>query len=509
MARHSTRKPASRKAVSAKPAKPDPPAKPSPDFPLYAHAGGKWAKKVRGTTHYFTHWKDDPKGVAALETWLDEKDDLLAGRVPRQKRDELTVEELCFRFLEHKEGLRNNGELSPRTYETYFHTCEKTIVGHLGRKRVVIDLAPDDFRKMRAKLAKTRGPVALGNEITRVRSVFRFAFDEGLILAPVRFGQGFAKPRKEVADAAREKKRADNGLRMLEASELRLVLDALTGKKVAIGTDEETGEPVTVEMKANPQLRAMVLLGANTGFGNSDLSGLPIRALDLDNGWVDFARVKNATPRRVPLWPETVAAIREWIPKRPKAKDPADSGLLFLTCRGQRWVKVHKSGAPADAIGQEFSKVLRALGLKRHGLSFYALRHGFETIAGDTRDQVAVDAVMGHVSKGMAGVYRERIDDARLVAVTEHVRRWLFGGGDTEPQKENSAFCDPCDLATRDTTTDNTPDTGSIGPQTGAHSTGRKGRTGRKKTESFSGGAADAPTPDDDGEGFKLRVFVG
>ena len=484
----------------------DRPKKPRPDFPLYAHKVGRWAKKVKGRVAYFTSWRDDPKGDAALEMWLEQKDDLLAGRTPRPKKDDqLALGDLCNEFLTVKEGLRDNGELSPRTFETYYSTCER-LCKYFRRDRAVEDLQPADFRMFRDKLAKTRGAVALGNEITRVRSVFRFAFEEGMVREKVRFGQGFAKPRQEIVDRAREKSRLEHGLRMLKAAELRLVLDALAGKKVEIGTDEETGEPVTVELKANPQLRAMVLLAANTGFGNTDLSSLPIRAVDLDAGWVDFARVKNATPRRVPLWPETVAAICEWIPKRKRAKDPADSDLMFLTCRGVRWVKVHKNGAPADAIGQEFSKVLRALRLKRQGVSFYALRHGFETIAGDTADQVAVDAVMGHSPKGMAGVYRERINDARLVVVAEHVRQWLFGteGGDgDDPEKKNSGICDPSDLATRESTATNTSDAGAEGSQTRAQLKGRKGRTGSKSADSFSG--------DDDKEegGFRLRVFAG
>ena len=56
-------------------------------------------------------------------------------------------------------------------------------------------------------------------------------------------------------------------------------------------------------------------------------------------------------------------------------------------------------------------------------MNFYALRHTFETIGGESKDQVAVDLIMGHTDPSMAGHYRERIDDARLKAVTDHVNQ--------------------------------------------------------------------------------------
>jgi integrase len=72
------------------------------------------------------------------------------------------------------------------------------------------------------------------------------------------------------------------------------------------------------------------------------------------------------------------------------------------------------------------SQLVGKLGLAGRGHTFYALRHTFETIAGESRDQVAVDAIMGHSREDMASVYRERIGDDRLRAVAEHVRQWLF-----------------------------------------------------------------------------------
>jgi hypothetical protein len=44
---------------------------------------------------------------------------------------------------------------------------------------------------------------------------------------------------------------------------------------------------------------------------------LPLSAVDLDAGVIDFPRPKTGIPRRCPLWPETAAAIRELLAKRP------------------------------------------------------------------------------------------------------------------------------------------------------------------------------------------------
>ena len=60
--------------------------------------------------------------------------------------------------------------------------------------------------------------------------------------------------------------------------------------------------------------------------------------------------------------------------------------------------------------------------------TFYALRHVFETEAGDCVDQVAVNYAMGHDDGSMASVYREGVKDHRLEAVADHVHAWLFEG---------------------------------------------------------------------------------
>src|SRR5438105_16674 len=92
------------------------PAKPRPDFPLFPHASGRWAKKIRGKLHYFGKWADPQ---AALDKYLNEKDALHSGRKPRDDKGELTVKELVNRFLNAKQASVDSGELSPRTWEGY------------------------------------------------------------------------------------------------------------------------------------------------------------------------------------------------------------------------------------------------------------------------------------------------------------------------------------------------------------------------------------------------------
>ena len=379
------------------------PKKPRPDFPLFPHATGRWAKKVRGKFSYFGKVADDPKGDAALVLWLDQKDELLAGRTPRVAGDGLKVRDLCNRFLTSKKLLLENGEIIERSFQDYHRTCE-TLVTQFGKNRLVDDLAADDFEALRSSLAKTNGPVALGGWIQRVRMVFKYANDQGLTEKTIRYGQGFKRPSRKTLRKSRAANSARNGQRMFEAAELRAIINA-----------------------AKQPLKSMILLAANCAFGATDISQLPKSAIDLDRSVIDFPRPKTWVSRRIPLWKETVQALREAIANRPNPKDSADDGLAFVTKYGLRWVKLTKTWMPDDAIGKEFAKVLRALNLKRAGVSFYAIRHGWRTVADETRDFPAIDHIMGHTRDDMATRYCERIGDDRLQAVVNHVRDWLFG----------------------------------------------------------------------------------
>ena len=218
------------------------PKKPGKDFPFYAHSCGRWAKKVQGRTVYFTHWKDDPKGVAALKEWCRVKDDPRWPDEPLPDTAGLTVADLLNQFLTSKRELVETSELAPRSFAEYLNTGEM-MVAAFGRNRKVVNLRAADFEKLRKAMAKRNGPVRLGNLIQRVRSIFKFAVESGWIDNFPRFGPSFKKPSKKVLRT----ERAKAGPRMLEAEDIRRLLDA-----------------------ADVQVKAMILLGINAGLGTSD-----------------------------------------------------------------------------------------------------------------------------------------------------------------------------------------------------------------------------------------------
>jgi integrase len=380
--------------TSAAPAKPKKHQKPYPDFPLTPHPNGSWCKKVRGKLHYFGRIEGDEQGLAALELWKEQEDDLRNGRTPRGGSDELTLKSLGDQFCAAKERQKDAGEITGRQFKE-LHRDFGLVVNAFGKNRLVKDLAADDFERLRASLSERFAPVTLKNTIQRIRQVFKWARDNGRIDFDIRYGTSFNKPSAAVLRRAR----AEKGERLFEATELRQLI-AL----------------------ARPSLRAMLLLGVNCGFENSSCAKLEFRHLDLDGGWLNFPRPKTGIARRCKLWPKTVKALRAAIAKRTAPSDPAHSDRVFITKRGLSWDK----GGMASPISHQFRYLLDDLEIHRPGLSFYTLRHQFETIAGGSRDQVAVNLVMGHADASMAAVYRERIEDERLIAVADYVHGWLY-----------------------------------------------------------------------------------
>ena len=196
------------------------PSKPYAGFPLFSHASGQWARKIRGKLRYFGVWADPD---AALERHNREYPFLKRGEVPPavDVSDGCTLKILVNDFLASKEEKLNAGDLSPRTFRDYYRSCE-ALIEQFGRERKVTDLRPDDFRAYRAKLAKRFGVTSLKNEINRVRILFNYAHENRLIEKPVLFGQSFDRPSAKSI----RKQRNEAGAKLFARDEVSNLLDS-------------------------------------------------------------------------------------------------------------------------------------------------------------------------------------------------------------------------------------------------------------------------------------------
>jgi len=399
--------------------RPRKPRKPYASFPLTPHNNGQWCKKIRGKVHFFGVW-GDPQ--AALDNYLRVAADLHAGRLPQPvnlQPEGPTVKEACNCYLSHQFQKVQNGAIRPSSFDDCRQVAE-SLVKLLGGSQPLADLTPIDLQRFRLHISqhglngnsKGMGPHAQSRAITITRSIFKHAYDSGLIDRPVRYGAGLEKPSAASKRRARKAAERKNGKRLFGTAEVSAMIQA-----------------------ASMPLRAMIMLGINGGLGNTDCARLPIGAIDFDRAVLEFDRPKTGVERVVPLWPETLEALRQTLSHRPKAATDEAKILVFLTARGQPWVRevVHRSAdgsikkvTPTNAVCQEFAKLMVTLGLKRKGVGFYALRHTFRTWADETRDQHAIHRIMGHAIPGMSGIYIEEISLERLRAVVDHVRSKVF-----------------------------------------------------------------------------------
>lgn len=384
--------------------------KPYDEYPLFAHASGQWAKKIKGKMWYFGTW-DDP--AAAKEKYDAEIHEIQAGRDPRRTRKqisatELSVYDLCNLYLARQQTRIKSGGVSSRHFSDCLLSC-KLITNHFGKFQSASTLKAADFQAFRAAFPGTWGSAKITAEIARIKACFKWAADSELIPTLPKFGPDFARSSGSVARRDQQQRQAARGGKLdFSAAEIHKLLSASSG-----------------------WLHACIMLGINGGLGNADCGRLSTTFLDLESRWYDLPRHKTGVDRRFQLWPETIAAIRNAMSERPVVKNEAHRNLCFLTSRGKPiWFESTNAAGVShfrDSITKAFTSLCTTCGIARSQRSFYSLRRTFETVAGGSKDQVAVDVVMGHRDQSMAAIYRQGIDDQRLIDVGQHVHKWLFG----------------------------------------------------------------------------------
>jgi integrase len=347
------------------------PPKPYPDFPLFRHANGQWAKKIDGRFVYFgTDWR------AALKKYHVMADG------PAH-----TLKTSIDKYVSSRRLLQESGEIT----RGHLRDIERTLTGlsaTIGQTRTVAGLGSEDYGLWRAHLGKTNGPVALRNHLARVRAFLNWCVREKIIgvLPPC---DSLKKPSRGQLRRAR----AARGSRMFTPQELRRLIEC-----------------------AGPEFRAMILLALNAGLGPEDLAQL--KTGNIKGKWLDYPRPKTGVERRVPLWPETQKALAAVI--RP------DDAAVFRTKYGNLWTATGTSGS-GSPISAKFNKLCKGIGIYKAGRGFYSLRHVAQTVGEESGDHAATECILAHCppSGDMASVYRERMADKRLFRVVKHIRRWL------------------------------------------------------------------------------------
>jgi integrase len=376
--------------------------KPHPDFPLYQHASGQWAKRIRGRVFYFGSWRADPDGTAAMLDYKERLPWLLKGREPPEKeRGRYTVRDVLNVFLTRKKRRLEAGELAPLSYGRYKHVAE-SVRDFLGATTASRSLTDDDFERLRTSMAQRLGCVALNVEIGVVRSIFQLGQRKGMVSRKINFAECFERPPAKVLRMHRD---AQKQRRQFTPAEVRALLAAAT-----------------------PNAKVMILLGIQAGFGNTETTLLTTNCLTIEPGWLNLPRSKTGVMRRIPLWQETIDAINAALAARAKPKRPEDENMLLLSRLGRNLV----SGRHGDRVNRIFTDTMKACGLT--GRSFYDLRRNFRTIAKRAKEPDALNAIMGHVrpETDMADRYNLAIDDADLRKVVQVVHDWLF-----EPDSAN------------------------------------------------------------------------
>ena len=191
---------------------------------------------------------------------------------------------------------------------------------------------------------------------------------------------------------------------------------------------KKSGHPLTTEdlqavLKVCPDsLKAMVLLMVNAAYTPKDLSKLPAAAVtlhrdasgEIDGGLVQFPRPKMARRRPIDraavLWPENRPG-----PGRGR--------------RARSRAGVSRPARRAGPDGCDEPTIQRPVRRRRHR----AARAGLDPPTGSEPWPTELDAptpvarVMGHRLAGMAEVYVDRVEHARIARVCDYVGARLLG----------------------------------------------------------------------------------
>jgi len=247
----------------------------------------------------------------------------------------ITIKELANRFMAAQmANWRNRQE----TLKSYKHWLGRFIRDHQGAR--AHGYTVEQFAHWKLSLKK-RGyaPETINHFLSAVRAIFKFAEEAGLL-------DGSPNLRR-----VKNERTPKAGSREKPIYSFEHLRDLLTN--------------------ADIQLKAMILLALNCGFGPKDLHDL-LRD-DIEGQRVTLPRSKTGVCQTYLLWPETCELLDRIKQERQdrikrlakRGRVRSDNGHVFVTRFWKAWSK--------DAIAEQFRKLCKKAGVPCYG--FYRLRH--------------------------------------------------------------------------------------------------------------------------------------
>ena len=363
----------------------------SDKFPLTLHPTGQYCKKINGKIYYF-----GTKKKQALKRYLDQATYLHGYPCATAKGSDgsMPLRQLCDLYLGYQHARVRAGAITGRHYADQVKSLNK-LMSFLGKGRRIRAISTLDLQNYKQQLQNAHSTAQRPNShIGTMKAMFHWARRNDIL------------ERIPNIDAISKGKIIQQQRHTFDSKQIAKLLSL-----------------------ANVQMRAMMWLGLNCGFGCMDCARLKWTDLDLENGRVRLPRNKTAVPKDLPLWPETVKALQKVARSGP---------LVFYTAEGHPWVRT-RAKTQADgtvkyttvnAISAMFARLMtkaRIVALK--GTGFYSLRRTAATLAARSGDPFAVQRLLGHVNLDMATRYVQDVSE-QTDRVIENSRRYLLPGKD-------------------------------------------------------------------------------
>ncbi len=311
----------------------------------------------------------------------------------------LTVKDLANRFLAAQQANWRNPETTLRSYKDWIGRFLKD-----HPKLKIQDFTVEMFATWKMSLRKRNySSKSINHYLSAVRSMIIFAEETGLLEKSPLLKR--VKNESPMQTSVRKKP-------LYTPEQLSLLLE-----------------------KADSQLKAMLLLGLNCGFGPKDIHDLTWE--DITEERITLPRSKTGVSQTFLLWPETQEALKcirkerddllERLEKRDRSR--SDGGHIFVTRFWKLWNK--------DSIAEQLRKLCVKVDVPCYGL--YRLRHCASTAMSLVATPHVHRRFMRHAQLQQQVTYTHTPDGEVDVAVMKAKEKLLGKNGTTLSQEKNPA----------------------------------------------------------------------